>query len=129
MFLLFAHDCPNGDGSRFEATGAAALHVGSAIRDGARRGHRELGGTHRAVRDMSHAQILKDIKVPTQILVGRDGPGCPLAASQVLHREIGGSTLHVIDDAAHLSNIEKPEQFTRLLLEFTGQQAATARPR
>ncbi|MDB5860508.1 MAG: 3-oxoadipate enol-lactonase [Ramlibacter sp.] len=82
-----------------------------------------------AVRDMSQAHILKDIRVPTQVLVGRDDPGCPVAASQVLHREIGGSTLHVIDDAAHLSNIEKPEQFTRLLLEFIGRQAVTARPR
>lgn len=81
-----------------------------------------------AVRDMSQTHILREIRVPTQIIVGRDDPACTLAASEALHREIQGSTLHVIDDAAHLSNIEKPEQFTRLLVDFISAQAA-AKPR
>jgi len=71
-----------------------------------------------AVRDMSQTHLLRGIAAPTQIIVGRDDPACPLSASQVLHREIAGSTLHVIDDAAHLANIEKPGQFTRLLCDF-----------
>lgn len=82
-----------------------------------------------AVRDMSQTHILRQIRVPTQVIVGRDDPACTLAASQLLHAEIAGSTLHVIDDAAHLSNIEKPEQFTRLLLDFLTAQAAAAPPR
>lgn len=81
-----------------------------------------------AVRDMSQTHLLREIRVPTQIIAGRDDPACTLAASEVLHREIRGSTLHVIDDAAHLSNIEKPEQFTRLLVDFISARAA-ARPR
>lgn len=74
-----------------------------------------------AVRDMSQTHLLRGIQVPTQIIVGLDDPACTLAASEVLHQEIAGSTLHVIDDAAHLANIEKPEHFTRLLLEFFAQ--------
>lgn len=74
-----------------------------------------------AVRDMSQTHLLRGIQAPTQIIVGREDPACTLAASEVLHREIPGSTLHVIDDAAHLANIEKPERFTRLLLDFFAQ--------
>lgn len=81
-----------------------------------------------AVRDMSQTHILREIRVPTQIVVGRDDPACTLAASEVLHRQIQGSTLHVIDDAAHLANIEQPEQFTRLLVDFISAQPA-AKPR
>ncbi len=84
-------------------------------------------GCASAVRDMSQTHILKQIQAPTQVIVGRDDPACTLAQSQVLQREIAGATLHVIDDAAHLSNIEKPEQFTRLLVDFIGAQAAAAR--
>lgn len=82
-------------------------------------------GCASAVRDMSQTDILKTIKAPTQVIVGRDDPACTLAQSQVLQREIPGAVLHVIDDAAHLSNIEKPEQFTGLLLDFIGAQAAS----
>ncbi len=81
-------------------------------------------GCASAVRDMSQTHILKQIKVPTQVIVGRDDPACTLAQSQVLQREITGAILHVIDDAAHLSNIEKPEQFTRLLVDFISVHAA-----
>ena len=79
-----------------------------------------------AVRDMSQTHLLGRIRVPTQIIVGREDPACTLAASEVLHREIPGSVLHVIDDAAHLSNIEKPGQFTELLLTFIDAQARRA---
>jgi 3-oxoadipate enol-lactonase len=76
-----------------------------------------------AVRDMSQTHILRQIRVPTQVIVGRDDPACTLAASEVLHREIEGSTLHVIDDAAHLANIEKPQEFTGLLVDFISAHA------
>ena len=81
-----------------------------------------------AVRDMSQTHLLARIQAPTQVIVGRDDPACTLAASEVLHRGIAGATLHVIDDAAHLSNIEKPAEFTALLLDFIDRQAAPFQP-
>jgi 3-oxoadipate enol-lactonase len=84
-------------------------------------------GCASAVRDMSQTHLLSRIRVATQVIVGRDDPACTLAASEVLHRNIAGSTLHVIDEAAHLSNIEKPAQFTGLLLDFIGRHADPAR--
>lgn len=71
-----------------------------------------------AVRDMSQTHLLKQITTPTLILLGRDDPACTLAASEVLHREIAGAEIHVIDDAAHLSNLEHPDQFNRVLRDF-----------
>lgn len=76
-----------------------------------------------AVRDMSQTYLLQRIRTPTQVIVGREDPACTLEASQVLQREIAGATLHVIDDAAHLANIEKPAEFTALLLDFIGRHA------
>lgn len=80
-----------------------------------------------AVRDMSQTRLLHRITAPTVIIVGRDDPACTLAASEVLRREIKHSTLHVIDNAAHLSNIEKPQEFTTLLLAFLDRQPGTLR--
>ena len=77
-----------------------------------------------AVRDMSQTHLLAQITVPTQIIVGRDDPACTLAASEALQRGIAGSTLHVIDDAAHLANIEKPAEFSALLLDFLARHRA-----
>lgn len=76
-----------------------------------------------AVRDMSQTHLLSGIRAPTQVIVGRDDPACTVAASEVLHRAIAGSTLHVLDDAAHLANIEKPAEFTALLVDFIGREA------
>lgn len=71
-----------------------------------------------AVRDMSQTHLLNRITAPTLILLGREDPACTLAASEVLHREIPHAEFHVIDDAAHLSNLEQPEQFNRVLRAF-----------
>ena len=77
-----------------------------------------------AVRDMSQTHLLKHIKAPTQVIVGRDDPACTLDQAMVLQQEIPGAELHVIDHAAHLSNIEKPETFTRLLADFIALHAS-----
>lgn len=76
-----------------------------------------------AVRDMSQTHLLAHIKALTQVIVGRDDPDCALASSEGLQRGIAGATLRVIDDAAHLANIEKPAEFTALLPSFIGQHS------
>ena len=81
-----------------------------------------------AVRDMSQTHLLKNIRVHTHIVVGREDPACTLQASLVLQREIEGSTLHIIDDAAHLSNIEKPVEFSAQMLDFLRTQEELYRP-
>ncbi len=61
---------------------------------------------------------LKAIDVPTLIICGSEDKVTPIAQSEVLHREIVNSTLHIIDKAAHLSNLEQPDEFNRQILNF-----------
>lgn len=75
-----------------------------------------------AVRDMSQTSILSSIAPPTIVIVGREGPACTLEASEIIHAHVAGSELVVIDDASHLSNIEKPQEFTDALLGFLDRQ-------
>jgi len=63
------------------------------------------------------------IKAPTLIVVGEEDQGTPVAASRTIHERIGGSQLVIIKSAAHLSNVEQPEEFTRAL---TGQGVGSA---
>ncbi len=75
-------------------------------------------GCASAVRDMAQSTILLKIKAPTLILLGRQDPACTYEQSTVLHRLIPHSSLIAIDQAAHLSNIEKPTEFNHALRGF-----------
>jgi 3-oxoadipate enol-lactonase len=61
---------------------------------------------------------LAEISVPTLILVGELDQITPPALARQMHDLIPNSHLHVIPDAAHLSNLENPEEFNRRLLDF-----------
>jgi 3-oxoadipate enol-lactonase len=58
------------------------------------------------------------IIAPTLIVVGREDAITPVSDSERMHREIGGSRLAVVEDAGHLSNLEQPESFNRVLTKF-----------
>jgi 3-oxoadipate enol-lactonase len=61
---------------------------------------------------------LGQIKVPTLILVGDQDPITPPSAAETLHKGIAGSEMHVIPNAAHMSNLENPEVFNQHLASF-----------
>jgi 3-oxoadipate enol-lactonase len=71
-----------------------------------------------AVRDMAQTTMLLKIKAPTLVMTGRQDPACTVEQGTVLHRMIDGSQFEIIEDAAHLSNIEQPEIFNRKLRLF-----------
>jgi 3-oxoadipate enol-lactonase len=75
-------------------------------------------GCASAVRDMAQTTMLLKITAPTLVLVGREDPACTVEQSTVLHRMIAHSSLQIIDHAAHLSNIEQPAIFNRILRSF-----------
>ncbi len=54
----------------------------------------------------------------TLVVVGEDDPGTPVAASELIHRQIPGSQLSVIPAARHLCNIEKADEFNATLRSF-----------
>lgn len=61
---------------------------------------------------------LPSLRVPALVIVGEHDPGTPLAMAQAIHRHLPGSELAVIRDAAHISNVEQPDEFNRLVLDF-----------
>jgi 3-oxoadipate enol-lactonase len=75
-------------------------------------------GCGSAVRDMAQSTMLLKIKAPTLVLSGRHDPACTVDQGIVLNRLIDGSQMDIIEDAAHLSNIEQPTRFNKAVREF-----------
>ena len=100
----------------FEKNPAAVEKIKSAIV-----GNSPLGicGTLLALASRTDTSAsLPNIKVPTLILVGEQDAITPVAASQAMNEKIQGSELHVIPNAAHMSNLENTEAFNAALLKF-----------
>ncbi len=75
-------------------------------------------GCCNAIAEMNFTPILKDIRTPTLIIVGADDPSTTVAHSRVIHEAIDGSELCILDQAAHLSNIEQADAFNAALRSF-----------
>jgi pimeloyl-ACP methyl ester carboxylesterase len=79
-------------------------------------------GAANALRGMAvrHDQtdFLEEIFAPTLIIVGSEDQVTPPADAELMKRQIRGSRLSTIEGAAHLSNLERPAEFNRALLDF-----------
>jgi 3-oxoadipate enol-lactonase len=62
--------------------------------------------------------LLPDITVPTQVVVGADDPITPPEDARLMADRIPDARLHVIEGAAHVPNLEQPAEFNRVLAEF-----------
>lgn len=82
-----------------DPVGAAAAQLGMAAR-----------------RD--YVAVLANIHVPTLVVVGREDAIRPVSDAELMHERIRNSRLEIIDDAAHLTNMEQPEEFNQKLLQF-----------
>ncbi len=65
-----------------------------------------------------YTEDLAKINVPTLIIVGREDSIRPVADAEFMHRGIRNSRLEIIEDAAHMTNMEQPEVFNQTLLRF-----------
>ncbi len=77
-----------------------------------------FAGCCNAIAAMDQTHLLAGIKAPTLIIVGADDPSTTVAHSEIIHREIVGSKLVVLKNAAHLSNIEQAAEFNKTLRTF-----------
>jgi 3-oxoadipate enol-lactonase len=62
--------------------------------------------------------FLDKITIPTLIICGREDVVTPLDESKFMNKQIKGSVLHVINNAGHVSNLEEPIKFNKLLRDF-----------
>src|ERR1044072_3880669 len=63
-------------------------------------------------------ELLPSINVPTLIIVGDEDTITPPSDAETMNKKINGSRLVVVEGAAHLSNVERPLEFNRALIEF-----------
>ena len=62
-----------------------------------------------------YTDMLGAIAVPTLVVVGSDDVFTPVADAEYLHDRIPGSTLAVIEDAGHMPNLERMDEFDKAL--------------
>lgn len=65
-----------------------------------------------------YSRDLPGIELGTLVIVGRADPIRPVADAEFMHRMIPNSGLEIIEDAAHMTNMEQPEVFNRALMKF-----------
>ncbi len=61
---------------------------------------------------------LDAITIPTLIICGREDLVTPLVQSEFMNNHIKGSTLKIINNAGHVSNLEQPDEFNKCILDF-----------
>ncbi len=79
-------------------------------------------GCCKAIRDMDQREAIRAIQAPTLVLVGANDPATTPADGALIHAAIRGATKRTLH-AAHLSNIERPVEFTQAVLDFLVAEA------
>lgn len=109
--------------TELEEKGLDALVNPSAEVQRAKTEHQSAPGIAHAARGMMAQSgtrlmdLLPEIEVPTLVIVGdRDEPF--LGAANYMTKKIPGARLEIIEDAGHASNIDQPEAFNAVLLDF-----------
>ena len=65
-----------------------------------------------------YTEMLSTIAVPTLVVVGSDDEYTPVDDARYMHERIPGSTLVVVDGAAHMPNLERPAEFNKAVGEL-----------
>ncbi len=61
---------------------------------------------------------LRNLQIPTLLIVGEKDITTPVWASEMLHEWLPHSNIEIIEEAAHLVIIDHSEEFNRLVVEF-----------
>jgi 3-oxoadipate enol-lactonase len=80
-------------------------------------------GCCHAISKVDYLDRLKEIKVPTLVMVGEHDHGTPPEAARVIQQNLPGSELKILASAAHLSNIEQAEEFNKAMTAFLDRVA------
>jgi pimeloyl-ACP methyl ester carboxylesterase len=61
---------------------------------------------------------LRNVRCPALVIVGEEDPGTPVEMAREIHAALPTAELAVLCRASHLSNLEQPEEFNRVLGGF-----------
>jgi len=67
---------------------------------------------------LNYTDLLPKIKVPTLIIVGDLDIVTSVDSAEILNKDIPGSVLKTMRGIGHLPNMENPEEFNNILIEF-----------
>ncbi|MCT9142491.1 alpha/beta fold hydrolase [Streptomyces violarus] len=77
--------------------------------------------------------LLTRVSVPALVVVGADDTFTPVSDALAMHTALPDAALHIIDGAAHMPNLERPDVFDQALGEFLARvdarQPSSAPPR
>ncbi|MFI6100100.1 alpha/beta fold hydrolase [Lentzea sp. NPDC051213] len=68
-----------------------------------------------------YTDLLGTIAVPTLVVVGSDDEYTPISDAEYMHERVPGSTLVVVDGAAHMPNLERPDEFNEAVTGLLAQ--------
>jgi 3-oxoadipate enol-lactonase len=74
-------------------------------------------GCCEAIRDADLRDRLKDIRAPVLVIAGAKDPAATVDQAESIRDSIPGARLVVIEGAAHLANVEQPDDVTRAILD------------
>ncbi|MBT9549961.1 MAG: 3-oxoadipate enol-lactonase [Hydrogenophaga sp.] len=100
-----------------ERVAAVARTIGRTSVDG-------WAGCCAAISGVNTTSRLHEIACPVLVIVGEHDIGTPLASALTIHRALPDSVLAVVSDAAHMTCIEQPSQFNRVLRQFLDARVA-----
>jgi 3-oxoadipate enol-lactonase len=73
-------------------------------------------GCCEAIRDMDLADRLASITAPTLVIAGAEDPATPPLHGQAIANAVPDARLEILEGAAHLANVERPEAVTERIL-------------
>ena len=75
-----------------------------------------------AIKGMAMHDRLHAIELPVLYLAGAQDGGAPVSEMQAMSTEVKGSHCEVLDPCGHISPMQRPEDFVRLLNGFAAQR-------
>ncbi|MCR9218906.1 MAG: 3-oxoadipate enol-lactonase [Alphaproteobacteria bacterium] len=76
-----------------------------------------------AIRDFRFTERLPELRAPALVVQGCEDPSTPVEAGQVIAEHLPGARIAVIEEAAHLANIEQAAHWTALVTDFIREAA------
>jgi 3-oxoadipate enol-lactonase len=76
-----------------------------------------IGCCH-AIPKINVTERLRDVRCPALVIVGEEDPGTPVDMARDIHAALPAAELAILSRASHLSNLEQPEEFNRVLGGF-----------